>query len=40
MAEPLKAMYNEEFLRQFSERIHAVYGAFDRSGFIEKVDRQ
>ena len=37
MAEPLKDMYNEEFLRQFSEKVHAVYGAFDRSGFIGTV---
>jgi len=37
MAEPLKAMYNEDFLRQFSEKVYAVYGAFDRSGFVKTV---
>ena len=37
MAEPLKAIYNEEFLRQFREKVHAVYSAFDRAGFIENV---
>ena len=37
MAEPLKAMYNVEFLRQFSKKVHAVYGAFDSFGFIETV---
>lgn len=37
MAEPLKAIYNEDFLQQFSEKVHAVYKAFDRSGFIGTV---
>lgn len=37
MAEPLKAIYNEEFLRSFSEKVHAVYGSFDRFGFINEV---
>lgn len=34
MPEPLKAMYNEEFLRQFSKKIYAVYSDFDIEGFI------
>jgi 3-methyladenine DNA glycosylase AlkC len=34
MPEPLKAMYNEGFLRRFGEKVHAVYGDFDREGFI------
>ena len=37
MAEPLKNMYNEDFLRQFSEKVHAVYGTFDTEEFIAKV---
>lgn len=37
MPEPLKAMYNKTFLLQFSEKIHAVYNAFDTGGFIAKV---
>ena len=34
MAEALKAMYNKEFLRQFAEKVHAVYGVFDMEGFV------
>ncbi|MBP1989831.1 hypothetical protein [Paenibacillus eucommiae] len=34
MAEPLKSVYNEPFLRGFGEKIQAVYGAFDTDGFI------
>lgn len=34
MTEPLKYMYNEEFLRGFSEKIYTVYGAFDIEGFM------
>lgn len=37
MADPLKAIYNEDFLRQFSNKVHAVYGVFDIEGFIAKV---
>jgi 3-methyladenine DNA glycosylase AlkC len=37
MAEALKDMYNEEFLRQFSKKVHAVYTSFDREGFIGTV---
>jgi 3-methyladenine DNA glycosylase AlkC len=37
MPEPLKAMFNEEFLRQFSAKVHAKYGAFDMKGFIAMV---
>lgn len=33
MAEPLKHMYNEGFLRGFGEKIHAVYNDFDIEGF-------
>lgn len=35
--EPLKAIYNEEFLRSFGERVRSVYSTFDRSGFIAAV---
>lgn len=34
MPEPLKNVYNNEFLRQFSEKLHCVYSAFDRKKFI------
>jgi 3-methyladenine DNA glycosylase AlkC len=34
MAEPLKAMYNEQFLRGFGQRIHSVYNAFDTERFV------
>lgn len=34
MAEALKAMYNKEFLRQFAEKVHAVYDAFDMKNFV------
>ncbi|MRN53640.1 hypothetical protein [Paenibacillus monticola] len=34
MAEPLKAMYNEGFLRGFGEKVNAVYSVFDINGFI------
>lgn len=34
MAEPLKHMYNEGFLRGFGEKIHTVYDDFDIDGFI------
>ena len=34
MAEALKAMYNKEFLRQFAEKVYAVYGVFDMEGFV------
>ena len=37
MPEPLKNVYNEEFLRQFGEKVHAVYSAFDIENFIGKV---
>lgn len=37
MAELLKDIYNGNFLRHFSQQIHDVYGAFDRSGFITTV---
>ncbi|WP_438350797.1 DNA alkylation repair protein [Paenibacillus sp. FA6] len=34
MAEPLKDMYHEAFLRQFGEKVHGVYEAFDTETFI------
>ncbi|MEC0091057.1 hypothetical protein [Paenibacillus macquariensis] len=34
MAEPLKHMYNEQFLRGFSYKLHDVYDAFDIDGFM------
>lgn len=37
MAEPLKAIYNETFLRQFSDKIYTVLDVFDREGFIADV---
>ena len=37
MAEALKDMYNEEFLRGFSAKVHAVYNAFDTEKFVSKV---
>ncbi|ARU60762.1 hypothetical protein CBW65_06405 [Tumebacillus avium] len=36
MAE-LKAVYHEEFLRGFGEKVRAVYGAFDVDGFVAAV---
>ncbi len=37
MAEPLKNMYNEEFLRDFSEKVYSVYGIFNGEGFLATV---
>jgi 3-methyladenine DNA glycosylase AlkC len=37
MPEPLKAIYNEQFLRQFGEKVRAVYGEFDVDKFITAV---
>jgi len=37
MGEQLKAIYNEDFLRQFSEKVHTVYRAFDKKGFMGNV---
>ncbi len=37
MAEPLKEVYNKEFLQQFSEKVRGVYPAFDTVGFITTV---
>lgn len=37
MAEPMKAIYNEPFLRRFGEKIQAVYAAFDTDGFVATV---
>src|SRR5690554_2726092 len=37
MAEPLKSMYNKQFLLQFSEKIHTVYSTFHTEAFITEV---
>lgn len=37
MPQPLKAIYNEEFLRQFGAKVHAVYDAFETAEFIGTV---
>lgn len=37
MPEPLKAMYNEEFLREFSKKIVSVYSSFETDKFIATV---
>lgn len=37
MAEPLKAMYNESFLREFGGKLHAAYREFDVEGFISEA---
>ncbi|WP_256757887.1 hypothetical protein [Cohnella sp. WQ 127256] len=34
MAEPLKDMYDEGFLREFSGKVHAVFADFDSDGFV------
>ncbi|CQR57188.1 hypothetical protein [Paenibacillus riograndensis] len=34
MAEPLKAMYNEGFLRSFGTKLQSVYSGFDLEGFV------
>lgn len=37
MAEPLKSIYNLEFLRGFGALVHDVYRAFDTEGFIAAI---
>lgn len=37
MAEPLKLMYTEDFIRQFAAKIRAVFPAFDESLFVSGV---
>ncbi|OPA74241.1 hypothetical protein BVG16_24240 [Paenibacillus selenitireducens] len=37
MAEPLKDIYSEAFLREFGDKVHVVYDAFDREGFLAAV---
>lgn len=37
MAEPLKSMYNEDFLYQFGRKVRRVYNAFDINGFVADV---
>lgn len=37
MAEQLKGMYNEGFLRDFSEKVHNVYSDFNVEKFIDKT---
>ncbi len=34
MAEPLKAMYNESFLRDFGDKIRSVHSVFNTEGFV------
>lgn len=34
MAEPLKAMYNEQFLRGFGQKVRGVYNTFDTDEFV------
>lgn len=40
MAEPLKAMYNEEFLRSFGEKVHSVLSTFEPEQFMITVMAQ
>ncbi|WP_226000091.1 DNA alkylation repair protein [Paenibacillus sp. BJ-4] len=37
MAEPLKNIYTEDFLRLFGERVQTAYSSFDTNGFIRQV---
>lgn len=37
MAEPLKAMYNEPFLRQFAALVHSAWEPFDQERFVALV---
>lgn len=37
MAEPLKDMYSEAFLREFGDKVYAVYHAFEREEFFAAV---
>ncbi|MCM3627557.1 DNA alkylation repair protein [Paenibacillus glycanilyticus] len=37
MAEPLKDMYDEAFLRQFADKVLAVYPAFNQEAFVSDV---
>ncbi|WP_025682100.1 hypothetical protein [Paenibacillus maysiensis] len=37
MAEPLKNIYTEDFLRLFGERVQTAYSSFDTQGFIHQV---
>ncbi|WP_379161715.1 hypothetical protein [Paenibacillus sp. sgz5001063] len=39
MAEPLKAMYNEGFLRNFGSKVQNVYSDFDLEGFVTTAMR-
>ncbi|GGA47770.1 hypothetical protein [Paenibacillus physcomitrellae] len=34
MAEPLKNVYNESFIRQLADKLHRVYPPFDTGGFV------
>lgn len=40
MAEPLKAMYNEGFLRSFGRILQGAYDAFDIEGFVAEAMRE
>ncbi|MBE0341423.1 hypothetical protein E4V51_09570, partial [Paenibacillus sp. 28ISP30-2] len=37
MAEPLKNIYTEDFLRLFGERVQPAYSSFDTQRFIHQV---
>ncbi|MCC3374761.1 DNA alkylation repair protein [Cohnella sp. REN36] len=37
MAEPLKAIYDDNFLRQFGEQVKRHWAAFDADGFVRRV---
>lgn len=37
MAEPLKAMYNEQFLREFGEKIRGVHNVFETEAFVSSA---
>lgn len=37
MAEPLKAMYNEQFLHDFGEKIRSVHNLFDTEAFVSSA---
>ncbi|MEK3902035.1 MULTISPECIES: hypothetical protein [unclassified Paenibacillus] len=40
MAEPLKAMYNQEFLHSLGMKIKAVYGSFEQGRFMAEAMRE
>jgi 3-methyladenine DNA glycosylase AlkC len=40
MAEPLKAMYNKEFLRSFAEKLHEAYPGFQQEAFVRAAMKE